>query len=229
MDKCYICVKNIWTHARKVTCSICHKVFHVKCISLSPSYMKSLQDNRASWYCTYCTQAIFLFNNIEHDLDFLAEIEQSSPGKSVMYLSEFLIPFELNDKDHSSILSETDPDLTFFNSFNHLSYKINYFCRVKDHGREQHYKWRFCIMSHQYSQFEETLDRIWILILTWRFTWINLLSLASLKNGWMKLTLSYTDLMDSISLVNTDILEEVELQFVYRIIWVILKDLISQS
>ena len=103
MDKCYICVKNILTHARKVTCSIRHKIFYVKCISLSPSYMTSSQDNRASWYCTYCIQTMFPFNNIEDDLDFLAEIEQSSPDKSLMCLSDkLLIPFELNDKDHSS-------------------------------------------------------------------------------------------------------------------------------
>ena len=40
MDKCYICVKNILTHARKVTCCICHKVFDLKCISLSPEYIQ---------------------------------------------------------------------------------------------------------------------------------------------------------------------------------------------
>ena len=61
--------------------------------------MTSLQDNRSSLYCTYCIQAIFPFNNIEDDLDFLAEIKQSSPDKSLMYLSDkLLIPFELSDK-----------------------------------------------------------------------------------------------------------------------------------
>ena len=97
MDKYYICVKNILTHARKVTCCICHKLFHVKCISLSPEYMISIQDNSESWYCTYCIQTVFPFNNIEDDIDFFAEIEQSSsPDKSLMYLSDnLLIPFEL--------------------------------------------------------------------------------------------------------------------------------------
>ena len=133
MDKCYICVKNILTHARKVTCCICQKIFHVKCISLSPEYMISIQDNSESWYCTYCIQTVFPFNNIEDDIDFLAEIEQSSSAdKSLMYLSDkLLIPFELNDKDHSSILSETDPDLHYFNSFNQLGHNCNYFLQSK--------------------------------------------------------------------------------------------------
>ena len=39
--------------------------------------------------------------------------------------------FELIDKDHSSILSETDPDLHYFNSFNQFSYKCNIFLQSK--------------------------------------------------------------------------------------------------
>ena len=157
MNNCYICVKNILTHARKVTCCICHKEFHVKCISLSLEYMMiSIQDNSESWYCTCCIQIVFPFNNIEDDIDFLAEIEQpSSPDKSLMYLSaKLLIPFELIDKDHSSILSETDPDQHYCNSFNQLGHNSNYFCRVNltrsSTKATLQVMFVFCV-SHQYS------------------------------------------------------------------------------
>ena len=95
--------------------------------------MISIQENSAAWYFTHCIQTIFPFNNIEGDVVFLAEIEQSSsPDKSLMYLSDKVsIPFELNDKDHSSILSETDPDLHYFNSFNQLRHNCNHFLQSK--------------------------------------------------------------------------------------------------
>ena len=64
-------------------------------------------------------------------LNFLAEIEQSSPKKSSMYLSDKLtMPFSWMIKILFLILSETDPDLHYFKYFNHLGYNCNYFCRV---------------------------------------------------------------------------------------------------
>ena len=104
----------------------------------------------------YCIQTVFPFNNIEDDIDFLAEIEQSSsPEKSLMYLSDkSSIPFELNDKDHSSILNETDPDLHYFNSFNQLGNNCNYYLQSKFNTLIQESNIAsdvfFCV-SHQYS------------------------------------------------------------------------------
>ena len=52
------------------------------------------------------------------------------------YLSEkVFIPFELNDKDHSSLLCDPDPDLHYFNSFNQVLANSNYFTEAyfKEH------------------------------------------------------------------------------------------------
>ena len=161
---------------------------------------------------------------------FLADIGQSSPDKSLMYLSDkLLLPFELNGKDHSSILSETDPDLHDFNPYNHLSYKCNYYLQSKFNITMEESNIKMKIFQYVTSIFAAWGKAWQSLELIIKCSLINLLSLASLKHGWIKLTLSYTDLMDIISLVNTEILEEVELQFMYRIIWVILKDLIYES
>ena len=44
------------------------------------------------------------------------------------YLSaKVFIPFELNDKDHSSLLCDPDPALHYFNSFNQVLANSNYF------------------------------------------------------------------------------------------------------
>ena len=156
---------------------------------------------------------------------FLAHIRQSPPDKSLMYLSDkLLLPFELNGKDHSSILSETDPDLHDFNPYNHLSYKCNYYLQSKFNVTMEESNIKMKIFHYVTSIFAAWGKAWQSLKLIIKCSLISLLSLASLK-----LTLSYTDLMDIISLVNTEILEEVELQFMYRIIWVILKDLIYES
>ena len=94
--------------------------------------MISIQDNHASWYCTYCIKTIIPFNNIEDDIYFLEEIEQSSfSEKALMYLSDRLpIPFELHDEIDSSMLSESGTDLHYYNSFNLATVNCNCFCRV---------------------------------------------------------------------------------------------------
>ena len=37
------------------------------------------------------------------------------------------MPFELNDKDHSSALCDIDPDLHFYQEFNQATVKCNYY------------------------------------------------------------------------------------------------------
>ena len=71
---------------------------------------------------------IFPFNNIEDEVEFVANIEASTlPRNSMCYLSDqVLIPFELNDKDHSSILCDPDPGLHYFNYFNQVQANSNY-------------------------------------------------------------------------------------------------------
>ena len=84
-----------------------------------------------------CITEIFPFNNIEDEVDFLANIDASTlPRNSMCYLSDkVFIPFELNDKDHSSLLCDPDPDLHYFNSFNQVKANSNYYTETsfKEH------------------------------------------------------------------------------------------------
>ena len=84
-----------------------------------------------------CITEIFPFNNIEDEVDFLANIDTSTlPRNSMCYLSDkVFIPFELNDKDHSSLLCDPDPDLHYFNSFNQVKANSNYYTETsfKEH------------------------------------------------------------------------------------------------
>ena len=84
-----------------------------------------------------CITEIFPFNNIEDEVDFVANIDASTlPRNSMCYLSDkVFIPFELNDKDHSSLLCDPDPDLHYFNSFNQVKANSNYYTETsfKEH------------------------------------------------------------------------------------------------
>ena len=122
MDKCLICKKLFLSHSKKVKCCLCLGRYHLNCISLSSDIINYIQDNEQTWYCSLCITEIFPFNNIEDDIEFVSTIEATTlPGNSLCYLSEkVFIPFELNDKDHSSLLCDPDPDLHYFNSFNQV-------------------------------------------------------------------------------------------------------------
>ena len=41
------------------------------------------------------------------------------------------MPFELNDKDHSSALCDIDPDLHFYEEFNQATVKCDYYLDTK--------------------------------------------------------------------------------------------------
>ena len=105
MDKCLICKKLFLSHPKKVKCCLCLGRYHLNCISLSSDIINYIQDNEQTWY-------------------------------SLCYLSEkVFIPFELNDKDHSSLLCDPDPDLHYFNSFNQVQPNSNYYTETsfKEH------------------------------------------------------------------------------------------------
>ena len=137
MDKCLICTKPFLSHSKKVKCCVCLGKYHLNCISLSNENISYIQDNEQTWFCSMCITEIFPFNNIEDEVDFLANIDASTlPRNSMCYLSDkVFIPFELNDKDHSSLLCDPDPDLHYFNSFNQVKANSNYYTETsfKEH------------------------------------------------------------------------------------------------
>ena len=129
MDKCLICTKPFPLHSKKIKCCVCLGKYHLNCISLSNENISYIQDNLQTWFCSMCITEIFPFNNIEDEVEFVANIEASTlPKNSMCYLSDkVFIPFELNDKDHSSLLCDPDPDLHYFNSFNQVQANSNYY------------------------------------------------------------------------------------------------------
>ena len=71
------------------------------------------------WFCGKCITELIPYNHLEKDVDFItASFDVSeSTGKSLCYLSEQLFaPFELNDQDHTSFLTDADPDIHFYNT-----------------------------------------------------------------------------------------------------------------
>ena len=106
----------------------------MKCISSRPEDLQKLTNERNEWYCPTCLSNIFPCNFIEDENDFLATITDISclTDKSLCYLSDKLfMPFELNDKDHSSALCDIDPDIHFYQEFNQVTVKCNYYLETK--------------------------------------------------------------------------------------------------
>ena len=130
MDNCTTCCRRFQSHFRKIMCCVCKNEFHIKCVTLSPEGIQQIEENYTNWFCQTCTTEIFPFNKIEDDLDFLSAMKDMcmSSQQSFSYLSEKrFIPFELNDNDHGSGLSDVDPDLNFFSGYNQVGAKCNYY------------------------------------------------------------------------------------------------------
>ena len=105
MDKCHISSKSILSHSKMR--------YQLNCISLSSEEINDIQDNQQVWFCSPCIAEVFPFNHIEDDVEFVATIEDITvSGTAMSYLSEkVFIPFELNNKDHSSLLCDSGPHL----------------------------------------------------------------------------------------------------------------------
>ena len=117
MDECNICLKKFQSHSKKIRCCICSNGYHMKCITLCPDYIQKLTEEMNNWYCPTCLSCLFPYNLISDENDFISAITDISgeSHQSFCYLSDKLfMPFELNDKDHSSALCDIDPDLHFY-------------------------------------------------------------------------------------------------------------------
>ena len=128
MDKCWICDHKILQHAHNVSCSLCFKCYHLKCISIDPKIRENIMQNQSTWYCSLCLINVFPFNNLEDETDFMAAINVSPFNGSLRYLSDkIFLPFELNDSDHQYGCDGLDPDLNYFSSYNQYISGCNYF------------------------------------------------------------------------------------------------------
>ena len=134
MDECNICRKKFQSHSKKIRCYICSNGYHMKCITLCPDYIQKLTEEMNNWYCPTCLSCLFPYNLITGENDFISAITDISgeSHESFCYLSDDLfVPFELNDKDHSSALCDIDPDLHFYQEFNQATVKCNYYLDTK--------------------------------------------------------------------------------------------------
>ena len=128
MDKCWICDHKILQNAHDVSCSLCFKCYHLKCISIHPKIRENIMQNQRTWYCSLCLINLFPFNNQEDETDCMAGIHESPSKVSLRYSSdEIFLPFELNDSDHQYGCDGLDPDLNYFSSYNQYIVGCNYF------------------------------------------------------------------------------------------------------
>ena len=102
----------------------------MKCLSLSPDDHEYMRANTSTWYCMLCVTQIFPLNTIEDDDIFLCELNGIDiDDYTIDSLSCRLFnPFQLNDKDYYTPLSQIDPDVNFYNNVNsHLGLSCNYY------------------------------------------------------------------------------------------------------
>ena len=102
----------------------------MKCLSLCTYDHDHMRANTATWYCSSCIIQMFPLNTIEEDDILICELNGIDIEEyTIDSLSSRLFhPFQLNDKDYYTPLSQIDPDVNFFNNENsHLGLSCNYY------------------------------------------------------------------------------------------------------
>ena len=129
MDNCPTCQRHVLPHAMQVKCSTCHRIYHMKCISLNLNDQSYIQANRNTWYCVSCITTCFPFNHIENDDTFKVEISNLDiESKDIESLSQLLFnPFELNNDDIYSPLCDIDPDVNYYDLLETHVQQCNYY------------------------------------------------------------------------------------------------------
>ena len=69
---CRICAINVHDNDKAVKCDLYELWIHIKCNNLNYLDYRSLQNCDESWYCIECCSAIFPFNSLSSDKNFLA-------------------------------------------------------------------------------------------------------------------------------------------------------------
>ena len=75
MDECDICLKKFQNHTVKITCCICSKGHHMKCITLCPDYIQTLPEEMNNGHCPTCLSGLFLHNLITDENDYISTTE----------------------------------------------------------------------------------------------------------------------------------------------------------
>ena len=102
----------------------------MKCLSLSPDDHEYMRANTSTWYCRLCVTQILPLNTIKDDDIFLCELNGVDIDDYTIdsLCCRLFNPFQLNDKDYYTPLSQIDPDVNFYNNVNsHLGLNCNYY------------------------------------------------------------------------------------------------------
>ena len=131
MGNCPFCYKLILAHSWQIECKICYSSYHGKCLSLSTDDHEHMRANTATWYCSSCIFIqIFPLNTIEEDDILICELNGIDIDEFTTdsLSSRLFNPFQLNDRDYYTPLSQIDPGVTSFNNVNsHQGLCCNYY------------------------------------------------------------------------------------------------------
>ena len=122
--KCNVCHVKIMTHSKILRCSLCHNVYHIKCITLNKKEQQEYTHMANEWTCPHCYRDIFPFNNIEDDEEF---VRNACPTIPLMN-DKIFTPFELNENNNNLTIHDVDPDINYYHDINYLlTYKCHYY------------------------------------------------------------------------------------------------------
>ena len=68
---CRICVRNVSEKDKVVQCDLCELWAHIKCNNFNYLNYTYIQKSNESWYCVECCSAIFSFNSLPSNKNFL--------------------------------------------------------------------------------------------------------------------------------------------------------------
>jgi hypothetical protein len=111
-NRCPTCDKKVTRQQYKVTCTLCRKSTHYKCL---PTYndqdIEYAKSPNGHWSCTYCLQNLFPFSNLEEN-DWIINDCTNENIHDIESLNEMIFnPFDLNEIDEEDDL---DPDNIFY-------------------------------------------------------------------------------------------------------------------
>ena len=157
MDKCPICLKGIQQHARKITCCICHSTHHMKCLSIGPNELNSLEYNRPEWFCAICLSQLLPLNHIGENNDFYAVAH------------EVFQPFEYDYNDYEE-LNDNDPDFNFYIEMNqnrscNYCLESTFHDKIKNEKREVQFLF-VILISGEWKIILIVLNHFWISFMT---------------------------------------------------------------
>ena len=106
---CRLCTRFLNDHSLIITCTTCDTKYHLLCCSIGVS-------DHSNWTCIYCTSALFPFNHLIDDCEFLFALGGES-STSFTYLGEGRKLELYNDENETRNLlnnPDLDPDANYF-------------------------------------------------------------------------------------------------------------------